>query len=490
MPAATFAAQCRDPRSGMDPETGLPYLDVQGSTLSQNNWLRSWSNDLYLWYDEITDRDPGLFTTPDYFDVLKTEELTPSGNPKDRFHFTYPTEEWNLLTQSGVSAGYGAEWSIVSTSEALQIVVSYTNPDTPATTPPANLARGATVLEVDGVDATSPPDSESVDTLNAGLFPSEPGETHTFTIQDIGTTTSRVVTMRSELITLTPVQHVKTIETPTGKVGYFLFTDHIATAEPALIEAIRELKSAGITDLVVDLRYNGGGYLYVASQLAYMIAGPVPTAGQTFEDVQFNDKHPVTNPVTGRALQPFPFLSEAIGELVDRGTTLPSLDLARVFLLTGRNTCSASESIINGLRGVDVDVIQIGTKTCGKPYGFYAADNCGTSYFSIQFKGVNAKGFGEYGDGFSPSDFTVAVGVAVPGCAVAEDFTKPLGDLTEGRLAAALGYRADRICPLPPGSLVSGSRKATGVSTLPDPLSSTEGLLHRSPARENRLLDR
>ena len=58
-------------------------------------------------------------------------------------------------------------------------------------------------------------------------------------------------------------------------------------------------------------------------------------------------------------------------------------------------TCSASESIINGLRGVNVQVIQIGSTTCGKPYGFYPEDNCGTTYFSIQFKGVNAAGFGE-----------------------------------------------------------------------------------------------
>ena len=57
------------------------------------------------------------------------------------------------------------------------------------------------------------------------------------------------------------------------------------------------------------------------------------------------------------------------------------------------HTCSASEAIINGLRGVNVQVIQIGSITCGKPYGFYSQDNCGTTYFSIQFKGVNAAGF-------------------------------------------------------------------------------------------------
>ena len=61
-------------------------------------------------------------------------------------------------------------------------------------------------------------------------------------------------------------------------------------------------------------------------------------------------------------------------------------------MLTGDNTCSASESIINSLRGIGVEVIQIGLTTCGKPYGFYPQDNCGTTYFSIEFKGVNAQG--------------------------------------------------------------------------------------------------
>ncbi|MDZ7769432.1 MAG: hypothetical protein U5K38_10330 [Woeseiaceae bacterium] len=66
------------------------------------------------------------------------------------------------------------------------------------------------------------------------------------------------------------------------------------------------------------------------------------------------------------------------------GQALPTLDLPRVFVLTGPGTCSASESIINGLRGVDVDVVQVGSTTCGKPYGFYPTGNCGTTYFTIQ----------------------------------------------------------------------------------------------------------
>ena len=155
---------------------------------------------------------------------------------------------------------------------------------------------------------------------------------------------------------------------------------------------------AGIDDLVLDLRYNGGGWLDIASELAYMIAGPVPTAGQIFDELTWNDKHPATDPVTGQALAPTPFYATALGAPFNGtpGQALPTLDLPRVYVLTGNGTCSASEAIMNGLRGVGVEVIQIGSTTCGKPYGFYPTDNCGTTYFTIQFKGSNALGFGDY----------------------------------------------------------------------------------------------
>ena len=90
---------------------------------------------------------------------------------------------------------------------------------------------------------------------------------------------------------------------------------------------------------------------------------------------------------------------------------------------------------MNGLRGIDVEVIQIGSTTCGKPYGFYAQENCGTTYFTTQFRGVNAKGYGDYSDGFSPSNLAEDEGEPVPGCAVDDDFSQPLGNENEAMLS-------------------------------------------------------
>jgi hypothetical protein len=323
-----------------------------------------------------------------------------------------------------------------------------------------------------------------VDTLNAGLFPSNTGESHTFVVRDPGSSATRSITMVSASITSAPVQNVSVIATPSGNVGYMVFNDHIATAEEALINAVDQLIAGNIVDLVLDLRYNGGGYLDIASEFAYMIAGPATTAGMTFEQLQFNDKHPSTDPITGQALAPIPFHNRTQGFSGPTRNPLPALNLARLFVLTGPGTCSASESIINSLRGVNVEVIQIGSTTCGKPYGFYATDNCGTTYFTIQFRGVNAQNFGDYADGFSPANTSPATGVALPGCSVGDDFSHALGDPLEARLATALNYREAPMCPAASGLGLPGLGKTEqdGSRQLRD------GKVRKSPWQQNRIL--
>ena len=297
---------------------------------------------------------------------MRTYATTPSGSPKDRFHFTYRTSDWLALVQSGTEAGYGAVWSVIASTPPRRIVVAYTHPNSPATAPAANLQRGEEVLFIDGVDVVNTNTQATVDTFVAGLYPDQPGENHTFVLRNPQTGSQRTVTLTSANVTIDPVQNVSMIGTPTGNVGYIQFNDHLPAAEQQLIDAFAQLAVQNVTDLVLDLRYNGGGLLAIASEVAYMIAGTVPTAGQTFEHLRFNDKHTAINPITGGALTPMPFFDDS-----SSGRPLPTLNLPRVYVLTGGTTCSASESIINGLRGVNVEVIQIGSTTCGKPYGFY-----------------------------------------------------------------------------------------------------------------------
>jgi carboxyl-terminal processing protease len=360
--------------------------------------------------------------------------------------------------------------------------VAYTDPNTPATAPSVSLARGATVITADGIDVANGSD---VAGLNNAFFPVDTTTPHTFVVLDAGSSVTRTITMTPANVQTAPVQNVGVLSGTT--TGYMLFNDHLATAEPALINAINQLKTAGVTDLVVDIRYNGGGYLDIASELAYMIAGPATTTGKTFDAIHFNDKHPSTDPVAGTPIVPTPFYSTAVGldPSVTAGSTLPYLGLSRVFVLTGSGTCSASEAVINGLVGAGVQVIQVGSSTCGKPYGFYPQDNCGTTYFSIQFQGVNNAGFGNYPDGFYPANSISLAGIdpgaVLPGCSVADDFTHALGDPAEARLAAALTYAQTQSCPAPNGIV---------RPTLKRSLAATEGQVLKTPALMNRIMRR
>lgn len=434
---------CANPRS-----TG-GYADRPGTTTDENFWLRSYSNDTYLWYAEITDVDPGsVNNTADYFDLMKTTALTPSGQRKDQFHFTYDTEEWEQLSQSGISAGYGAEFALVTASPPRSIIVTYNQPNSPAAD--NNLNRGAKIISVDGAVVT---DGDAA-VINAGLFPAAAGESHQLVVQDAGATESRTITMVSTQVTSAPVQNLTTMMVNGSKVGYVTFNEFIQTAEGQLIDAVNQFNRQGIDELVLDLRYNGGGYLDIAAELSYMIAGPT-SAGQVFDEIIFNDKHPSRNPITGRALSPTLFASTTGNFLLQPGQPLPTLTLRRVFILSSNGTASASEAVINGLRGIGMEVILIGDTTRGKPYGFYSQDNCGTTYFTIQFKGANAIGFGDFSDGFVPVDSADFSGADVTGCLVGDDLTRSLGDSQEKQLAAALTYIETGRCPIAPLSQLS-----------------------------------
>lgn len=453
--ADSLAQQCAVPRAG----------DRAGSLATEKAWLRSWIDETYLWYEDVRELpaatlDPANSATPlEYFDKLKSPLTTPSGKAKDEFHFTYPTPKWLALSQSGVSYGYGFQVAMVDdTAPDRLAVVAFVEPGSPAAL--AGIARGATIVAVDGANVAD----GSKDVLNAGLYPDVAGS-HVFLVRDLGTGSDRSVTLTAAPLAATPVLKVATLPAPNESVGYLLFNDHVATAEGQLVGAIETLRAAAVTDLVLDIRYNGGGYLDIAAELAYMIAGPTHTNGKFFERLNYNDRDPFDQ---SRSERTTPFLNVTQGfSGGPSGQSLPFLNLGRVFVLTSADTCSASEAIVNGLRGAGVTVHLIGGTTCGKPYGFYPQDNCGTTYFAIQFQGVNYLGFGDYADGFAPT------------CSVADDFGHELGDPAENLLEVALGLRSTGACTAP-------------TSLRPQPLGIGRSLgskpaLTRTPERENRI---
>ncbi|MEZ5920658.1 MAG: S41 family peptidase [Parvularculaceae bacterium] len=474
-PASTYKDRCQAVRTGVDIE-GNPYTDLPGSLIEELFWLRSWTHETYLWNDEVVDQDPHNFNDRlQYFDVLKTTATTASGRDKDEFHFTQPTDEYLADINSAPTASYGFRLIANQTTPPRDFKVVYTEPGSPAAQVVSglqNFTRGATLLAIDGVDLVNANTQAEIDILNAGLFPATAGESHMFTVQDAGAASPRDVTVVSADIAPTAVNRTAIINTATGDVGYILLnTFGTFSSEKEIFDAITAMSTAGVSDLVIDLRYNGGGLLAVASQLDYMIAGAGQTNGRIFEQLRFNALAGSIDPVTGQPNDPVPFFSTGLGFSVTNGTPLPTLNLNRVFVLSTDRTCSASESVINSLRGINVNVILIGTTTCGKPFGFYPTDNCGVTYFTVQFQGTNDQGFGDYADGFGPANSSNAFSVKAPGCAVADDLTHNLGDPSEDLLAAALQYRDTSTCPAPPPMSVSapgaGEQPALSLDVAP-----------------------
>jgi carboxyl-terminal processing protease len=461
--AASVANQCTAPRAGTS--------DTAGSIDTEKTWVRSFMNETYLWYQDIPQVDAASYTAAAYgnstykaldayFRALKTTKTTtPSRKLVDQFSFTVNTADL-VKQQSGIASGFGMRRTPVLSVSPRSVRVLHVEQGSPAQI--AGVQRGDTITSVDGVDINDP-SAAGLNAILAGLNPAVAGKTTVLGLQAPGTATRIVSVTSSDNITVTPVSLTATFAVGSDTVGYLsLNSFNVKSAEKQLIDVVGQLKAANINELVLDLRYNGGGYLTMSSQLAWMI-GDTNLVGKTYEKTICNDKNPfaICN-VAGV------FQQTSVGLSVATGQTLPQLNLKRVFVLTSSNTCSASESLINGLSPF-IKVVQIGSTTCGKPYGFYFTPNCGTSYAAMQLKGVNAVGFGDYADGIAPT------------CQVGDDLSKERGDPTELMLAGALKYISTGSCPaVSMGSMKQQSKALIGEGNYQ---------VWRDPIEEQRILD-
>jgi hypothetical protein len=379
------------------------------------NFTRTYMNEAYLWYREIPVVDPAQYANVgSYFFALLTPALDPNGQRKDRFSFIVTaTDADSLLT--GAATTYGVQWEPDAQGRQRAAFVEAGSP-----AQVAGLARGAELVQV-----TTPGTPD--------WFPNGPAQI-SFVYRSAPGQATASATLTSAALQEDPLPLVSNLVSTGGhKVAYLLFNAHTQGAQDKLIAAISGLPQAGVGDVVLDIRYNRGGFLYTALSVSSMLTGP-QADGRVFERLQYNDKRQAE---TDASILDFSGVVQVGEASYAAGTPLPRLGLPRVFLLTTGNTCSASESIINSLRGVGVEVILVGSTTCGKPYGFSRKDNCGLSYFPIEFQGVNDQGFGDYAAGFTPT------------CAAADDFDHALGDAGEGMLSTALKFVDTGSCPQP-----------------------------------------
>jgi C-terminal processing protease CtpA/Prc len=436
-PSTQLAKTCVSP----DPAAG----EIQGTADSEKSWVRSFVDERYLWYKDVPGLDASQYASAaEYFDVLKTTEKNSDGSDLDRFHWSETKGTYDQYN-AGIAVDYGIDWTRVTKSPPRSFVAYNVEPESPAGK--AGVQRGDRLVKVDGIDVVNATDLTDI---YKGLFPQDQTE-HTLELQR-GTSSLPTFTLKAAQYATTPVRGAKVITDNGNKVAYLYFDSFIAKSQDALITAFNTFKARDATELVIDMRYNGGGLLYISSQLAYMIAGYSASYGKTYDKLVYNDKRSGEN-------YTYDFIPYALNTSYryDYTRPLPSLNLKRVTLLVDHGTASASEAVINGLMGIDITINLIGSTTYGKPYGFTPQGNCGRYYYAVEFKGENHKGFSAFDAGFAPT------------CTVKDDLNFQLGDVAEPRLAEALQYLKSGKCTSAPGASIKAMGAPDQASSVVDP---------------------
>ena len=361
--------------------------------VGQNSYVYDELRDSYLWADFVADgADPADYASPSALlqDLKHSLDQTRFGGS---YSYVADQAEFTSLLNEGEFTGLGVRLGFTDADELTALLVFSGSPAANA-----GLERGTRILRIDGqVPSSDPGQPNYFDSL---LGADEAGVTVELEIQDPDAAQSRVVSVTKAVVTIDSVQNAQVFETPGGMtVGYLLFTNFFTEiSRDALRDAFSDFSAAGVDELIVDLRYNGGGSVRTSTVLGSLIAGgPVINSGnnEIFTDATANDDHPELG-----------FIERFFDET-------QALDLGRVVVIGTQSTASASELVINGLEPF-LDVVLVGSTTFGKPVGQHPMDFCDKTLVAVTFQTLNADGQGDYFDGIAPD------------CVADDDWSEPL----------------------------------------------------------------
>jgi len=388
------------------------------SVPSENVYVRAVLDQYYLWYQDLPQVNPANFASPEaYLEAVRYR-------PRDTT-FSYITSRAENEAFYGDSSFVGFGISTQTGTDELRLLQVF--PDSPASE--AGLARGDHITEING---RSVQDLVATGDIATAFGESEPGVTSSITVRP-RQGEARQVSLTKRVVTIPTVSLTRTFRIDGRTVGYLMFRNFVQPSYAALDDAFAALKEAGATELVIDLRYNGGGLVDVATHLAGLVGGAV-TDGRVFGEFHHNDKNSRLNSTLRFANPP------------------QTLTLQRLFVITTHASASASELIINGLRP-HIPVIVVGSTTYGKPVGQYGFTFCDKVLAAVSFSIVNADGQGDYFDGIAPN------------CAAADDVEHDLGSADEASLAEAFRFIRTGECSPPtaaPESRTMRARAAPG----------------------------
>jgi C-terminal processing protease CtpA/Prc len=404
------------------------------SLSSRLDWVAARLREDYLFPDLLATVNPAGYTDIQQYINDMTAPARAAG--KDKLNFSYVTSiaEENALTNSGSTAGFG----IRLFTEGTRLFISEAFEGAPGLA--AGLDRGVEILAI-GTSASNLQNVSDLITsggLGTALGPSDPGVTRTFRIRNTAGVES-VVTAAKADFSLDPVSDrygSRILDDGGKKVGYVnLRTFIVNSADPQLREVFANFKAQNVTEVIIDLRYNGGGLVSLAELLTNLLG-----ANRTSSDVQsrtvFNNRLSSNNRTAFFAPQPQSIAPTKIA-----------------FIGTGA-TASASELVMNALipyYGANVGLI--GANTFGKPVGQIARDRpeCDDRFRIMAFQTVNRDNNGDYFNGLASSFQRT--------CRAADDLTRPLGDAGEASIRTALDFLAGRPC-----TAISGGVSAQSVA--------------------------
>jgi carboxyl-terminal processing protease len=381
------------------------------STTGKTLYVRDVMSDLYLWYHEIPDVNPASFDSPEaYLEAVRFRPLDST--------FSYITSRAanDAFYSDSQFIGFGLSTSL----DGVEMRITQVFADSPASE--AGLARGDRIVEIGGRAVAELVESGEI----GGAFgPSEIGvETDVVLMDRSGA--GRSAHMIKRLVTIPTVSLTRVYTVAGRRVGYIFFRNFVQPSFEALDQAFAELAADGVDELVLDLRYNGGGLVSVAQHLASYIGG-LRTEGLVFAEYFHNDRNTFRNRILRFDSKPQP------------------LRLDRLIVVTTKGSASASELVINALRPF-MPVVVIGGTTYGKPVGQYGITFCDLLLAPVSFALRNADGQGDFFDGFAPD------------CPAPDDADHQLGDPEEGSLKEALTFAATGACSAPAASRLKTAR--------------------------------
>ncbi|GGB50142.1 S41 family peptidase [Blastomonas aquatica] len=389
----------------------------------------------------VTSASPASFASVQgYIDALTA---TARAQGKDRF-FTLITSiaEENAFNTTGASAGIGIRLAIDTPARRVLISESFEGAPGLAT----GIDRGDEILAIGTSSANLRSVSDIIATegsagISNALGPSTAGTTRLLRLSRDGTPREVSVTKADfDLPAISSRYGTRIIQDGGRQIGYLNLRTFISAADTPLRDAFRSFRAAGVTEFVIDFRYNGGGLVSTAELLGDLLGGNRST-GDLFSGLRFraskssNDESTFFNP---RA---------------------ESVSPVRIAFIGTSATASASEFVINGLAPYyNRNLALIGGNTFGKPVGQIALDRsaCDDRVRVVAFRSVNARGQGDYFNGLA-STLNVT-------CQAPDDLTRPLGDPQEASIRGALDFLAGRSCTAIALSGSSGSGSSGTVA--------------------------